>query len=496
MKTCNRAGLPAAAILLTCLYPCAFLFFQNAGEARAADMLPFFGIFLLTALALAAIYGILLRSLSRAAVMACLTMLVVINFTMVTDALEARLPWFYSRYALILICALLAGLLILLLKKKPDLTALCGILALTFGALTVAGGVQAIPKLMETASYQMASEDGSVIALSGEKRNVYYLMFDEYGGDENLRFYFGYDNSDFYGELEKRGFSVSHTSRNTESCWTDTLVPNMLNLDYVADDSMPEKIRRSFLKRPLLAEIFRANGYRIHEVNHRAFLRIAGAEELTTGQTEDNISEYLFQNSIYCKLPWIRDQITLWMFRNYRDNYKEPLANAISVLKDCADAAEDPTLTVAYIQCPHAPFVYNADGSVRDLSTGWYWRDQTLYPGQLQYINKVILETVDNIQQRDPEALILLMSDHGARVSLHMVEQFGGPRFDAAGETAIMQNMLCCVYIPGQTIDIEGDTAINAARKTIDAAFGTTLGTVPPETGYILPEYYNANDEK
>ena len=496
-KTKHRGSwLPCLlAIVFTCMYPCVFLFSRNAGEARVMDMVPFFLLFLATALAVLAVYGLILRNLSRAAVMSCLTMLVVINFTMIADAVERKVPWLYSRYLLVLICLILFLLLVLMLRKKPRLTALCGIIALTFGVLTVMSAIMAVPKLIQAASYNdLSSDESAEIKLNGEKRNVYYLLFDEYGGEENLLYYYGFDNSAFYEELEARGFSVSRTSRNGETLWTDTLVPNMLCMDYVAEDDMPEKVRRSYLENPLLARIFRQNGYQINLVNHRAFLRVKG-RELTSGQTEDNITEYLFNNSIYCKLPWIRDQITLWMFRNYRDNYREPLENALSELKNCVNETDGPTLTLAYIQCPHAPFVYNADGSVRDLSTGWNWKDQTLYPGQLRYINTVILETVDNIQSKDQEAVILLMSDHGVRVSLHMVEQFGGPRFDAAEESPVMQNMLCCVYIPGKLLDIEGDTAINATRRTIDAAFGTSLGTIPPKTGYILPEYYNAKEE-
>ncbi len=230
-------------------------------------------------------------------------------------------------------------------------------------------------------------------------------------------------------------------------------------------------------------------------MNHRAFLRIHGAAELTQGQTEDNISELLFNRSLYSRLPWIKDRIQLWMFQNYRDNYREPLENAFQTLLDAPATAQDgPTLTVSYIQCPHAPFLFDADGTVRDLSQGygWYWKDESLYPAQLQYVNAMILQAVDHIQAQDPEALIFLMSDHGARVPLHMVEQFGGPRFDAEKETPVMQSTLCCVCIPGQTLDIEGDTCINAVRKALDAAFGTSLGTVTPKTGYVLPDYYNA----
>lgn len=491
------------AIVLTCLYPCVFLFSQNAGEANASDMLPFFLLFLVTALAGLGVCGAILRNFSRAAFLTCLGMLVVINFTMVTDAIEAALPWLHSKYVLILCGVLLLGLLVVLLRKKPNLTAGCIILALTFGVLSAMSVIQAIPKLLMTARYEEQREDRgntenaqSGVVFSGEKRNVYYLLFDEYGGDENLMTYFDFDNSAFYEALEERGFSVSHTSYNTESCWTDTLVPNLLNLSYVAEDSMPEKVRRTYLEEPLLTRMFAENGYQVNLINHRAFLRMKGVRELTQGQTEDNISEYLFENSIYCKLPVIKEQITLWMFENYRDHYQGPLENALEALLTCAQEAQaGPTLTVSYIQCPHAPFVYNADGSTRDLSTGWYWKDKSLYPGQLQYLNTVILEAIDNIRESDPEAVILLQSDHGARVPLHMVEQFDGPRFDAVKETPVMQSTLCCVYLPGQRLEIEGDTCINAARKALDAAFGTELGEIPAKTGYVLDEIYNAKDD-
>lgn len=487
--------LSLLAVLLTCLYPCVFLFGQNASEASAGDMLPFFLIFFITALGCLLFFAIFVRNISHAATLSCLAMLVVINFSMITDSIKDRLPWFQDRFFLLFAALVLLVLLILCIKKKPNLTAACGVIALTFGILTAISLLQAIPKLIQVASYQPEEHDSqeSNVEFQGQTPNVYYLIFDEYGGDENLESYFGFDNSAFYAQLEERGFSISHSSRNTESCWSDTLIPNMLNLDYVADDSMPERIRRNYLKDPTLAQLFRSNGYQINLINHRSYLDISGARELTQGQTEDTISDYLFHNSIYCKIPWVKDKLSRWMFENYRDNYQGPLENALDALKNCYQAAQgQPTLTISYIQCPHAPFLYNADGSVRDLFNAWLWKDASLYPGQLQYLNTVILETIDNIQKNDPDAVILLQSDHGARVPLHMVEQYGGPRFDAEAETPIMQSVLCCAYIPGEIIDIEGDTCINAARKTIDAVFGTQLGSITPASGYVIDEIYNA----
>lgn len=56
-----------------------------------------------------------------------------------------------------------------------------------------------------------------------------------------------------------------------------------------------------------------------------------------------------------------------------------------------------------------------------------------------------------------------------------------------------MQSTLCCAYIPGQTVDIAGDTCINATRKVLNQAFGTDLSMIPARTGYVLDDIYNAH---
>lgn len=485
------------ALILTCLYPCVFLYAQNAGEASLRDILPFFCIFLATDAAALGILGALFRNVSRAGFTACLSMLVVINFTMVSGAIKRHLPWLRDRFQLLILAVLFLLLVLLLLKKKPNLTAGCGILAITFGALTFVSVLTAVPKLISTASYgpPPPENEGAIMAqFQGEKRNVYYLLFDEYGGQENLETYFGFDNSEFYAALEQRGFSVSKTSRNTESCWTDTLVPNLLNLDYVVEDDMPARVRREYLEHPNLVELFRQNSYHINLVNHWNYMRF-GANELTRGQHEDSLSGILLERSLFQQIRPIREKIQLLIFLNYRDSYVGPVENAISALETCADHVDGPTLTVSYIQCPHAPFVFGADGSVRkDKSLYWYWKDESLYPAQLQYINSVILTAIDHIQKKDPEAVILLLSDHGARVPLHMVEQFGGPRFDAEKETPVMQNALTAACVPGKSLELEGETGINAARLALNAAVDLNLPRIEPKTGYVLDEIYNAKE--
>ena len=479
----KKQVLPLMSVVLTCLFPCVFMFTQNAGEANFKDIFPFFFLFLATAAVGFLLCLAIFRNAARAGFFTDLCMLVVINFALVARGVERFLPWFHSKYLLAVIFLMLLGLMVLLLKKKPDLSVGCVLLALAFGGVMFMNVMTAVPKLLAVAAHEKPQENiPAEVTFRGQKRNVYYLLFDEYGGDENLETYFGFDNSGFYGELEERGFSVSHTTYNTESYWTDTLVPNLLNLDYVVSDDMPAAVRRSYLEKPFLYKLFWDNGYHINLINHRAYLSDTGARELTTDQVEDTISKYLLENSLYYKIDFLREAINYRLFKEYRDNYAGPLNNALDRLDDCWRYAEDgPTLTVSYIQSPHAPFVYNADGSLRELSTAWYWKDESLYPGQLQFINSRILSAVDQIQQNDPDSVIILLSDHGARVPVHMVEQFGGPEYDEEKECMPMQSTLLSVCVPGTEVDLEGDTGINGTRRTINEAFGTELEMIPPK---------------
>ena len=53
---------------------------------------------------------------------------------------------------------------------------------------------------------------------------------------------------------------------------------------------------------------------------------------------------------------------------------------------------------------------------------------------------------VEDIQKNDPDALIILMSDHGARYPHWQVDHYGAKAYDASVETLYMQNILNCVY--------------------------------------------------
>lgn len=495
MNHMKKTGLPVLSMVLVCFYPCAFLFFQNAGEARAVDMLPFFGIFLLTAAGIFLIADVILRNVGRAAVLTDLAMLAVINFTMICNGIKKVFPGFRDKILLIAVIVVLAGLLVLFWKKKPNVTVVCGLVALMFGGMTLVNFTTALPTLIAAASYQREEipvEAGiRDLKFSGESRNVYYMIFDEYGGPENLMHFYEEDNETFLGALEERGFSASRSSKNTESPWTVTLVPNMMNLNYVTSDDIPINNRLEWLEDPVLYQLFRNNGYQINLVNQEGFLGETGCRVLNRRQTGETISVYLYENSIFCLLPKLKWVIEEQVLHRGENGPLRSLEEAAAAMESCWEAAQDgPTLTVVYLTAPHAPFLFDETGAMTAPEDHYNWEKPELYLAKLQYINAAILRTVDNIQTHDPEAVILLQADHGARIPGHLVEQFGGPWFDTEVEIPFMENVLNCAYVPERIVDVEGETCINTTRKVLDAVFGLSLGALAVPEDYTIPEEF------
>lgn len=515
-KKSITVGLPLFSVVLICLFSCAFLFFRNAGEAKAVDILPFFGVFLLTACPIFLFTLLLTRGVARAAILTDIAMLVVENFTLICNGIKRVIPGFHNIYFLGAFALIWLLLLILLMKKKPDLSILCGLIVLGFGCVLLMNFFFAIPTMISTArnhqsDYQMNRMPGAPnpppsgdeapgegeasnhtrpedLYFTEEKRNFYYFLFDEYAGSACLERYYGDDNEAFLTALEDRGFSVSRTSKNPESPWTMTLIPNMMNLGYVVDDEMEIKNRMERMENPGLYQLFRGNGYQINLLNQYDFLGAVGCNVLSSSQRRETISMYAYRNSVFCQIPWLKDQIEHYVLHGGDNTRYRRLMQSFDMMKSCWQYAGKQTLTVSYLQCPHIPFAVDEAGDPVPPELYDDWRIPELYLGQLKYLNGVILETVDQIQKNDPNAVIVLVADHGARTPGHLVNRYGGPLFDIDEETPYMQNVLCCVYTPGQKLDIEGDTCINATRKVLDAVYGTNLGLLEVPPSYKLSE--------
>ena len=198
------------------------------------------------------------------------------------------------------------------------------------------------------------------------------------------------------------------------------------------------------------------------------------------------------RNSLYNKSRWLRYFLDQFFVSDYGANYRASLDNALEVSLRCWEETQGtPTLTVGYIQCPHSPTMVGPHGEALPFANGWNWRDHSLYLGQVEFINGFIRDLVEQLRTHDPEALILLLSDHGNRYALHMVQLGEIESYDPHVENPYMQNVLSCVYYRGERFDIEGQTGINTMRTVFSRVFGANLPPIEPVEDYA----YNFTDE-
>ena len=479
--------VPLLSLLAVAVFPCIFLYAQNCEEVPPSSMVPFLIVFTVTGLVLLAVFALFYRNMARAAFLADISLLVVINFCLLSENLKKIIPFFRDRYLMILVAVVLLGLFVLILRKKPDLRIGCLLVLIAFSSMILMNLIMAVPSLLRSGADKGESVGAEDISVEfGENRpNVYYFLFDEYGGYENLMYYYNYDNSPFLEELEGRGFSVARESRNTEAVETVTVVPNLLNLRYQTTPTTSYQAKLAGLDNTILAQMFQDNGYDLQLVNHVDFLGKTGMQVLTKNQTRRTISEILMRNSLFNKSDYLKALLDDFFVVDYGANYRASLDNALEAGLACWETAQDgPTFTLGYIQCPHSPTMVGPNGEELSFAEGWNWRKHELYLGQVEFMNKYILELVDTIQKHDPEAMIILQSDHGNRYAIHMVQLGEWESYDPYVHNPYMQNVLNCVYYQGQTFDIEGETGINTLRLMFREVLGADLEPLEPVYDY------------
>lgn len=466
--------LPIWMLVMACFFPCAFLYFENIGEASFADLLPCFAFFLLGAGALLLLFCVLLRNLPRAALLSALVMAFSMNYVVIFGNSVPIKP------TVLAFALLIAGLAFLLHKKKPDVRPICAILAVTLTALTLLNLCLNVKTLRAKLNYEPENLtlDEAACTFSGDTPNVYYFIYDEYAGAENLSEYFGYSNEDFLTALEQRGFSVSRDSYNMESLSTWTLISNLLNLSYVSNDEMEIGARVKNLEWPYLFRMFDYNGYQINLVNHTGALDEYGTNVLCSTQ-KDSISDLAFKNSLFSRISLcgklydaLAQRAEVPTVTGYRD--ADVVLQALDAAEHAVQYADGKTLTVSYLQTPHACFYFRADGTQQDGRKELDWLDQSVYLEQLQYINTRILAAVDAILESDPNAIIILQSDHGARLTSHLRAAGRTDEAEALDER-YGHNVLNCVYVPNASVDISGLSGINTLVTVFNSALGTKL---------------------
>lgn len=487
-------------IVLECAYPVLFIYFQNIDEVNVGDIIvPLITYYLIAFIFFAATF-LVFWNIEKTAVITFIMMLFFMNFALIQNLVVILFP--FCTYMGLGIAIVILLLVIGVLLKKNNIDYSTGIVIgncvlfvlILVNCITAIKIVYNGKKKVKNIKVEQYARDKSFDG------NVYYFILDEYGGEQNLNYYCNYENDEMKSYMENLGFAWSDDSYNKESISTYSIVPNILNLNYVTEVDGVPSYNMQYTKNPVMYRFFRKLGYDINIINHTGFLDDSNGESilkkqyLSTTPTDDMfVSKIILKQSL---IPIILEEYTKVTDKKIKESTEGSsdavlLDDVISCSKNiCTYNKKKPTLNVAYIQCPHAPFIYDDKGNYNIIDDTHDYADIELYVNQLKYINSQVKIITENIIKNDPNSIIVFQSDHGYRYAEHCMYLYKRKDYDAKLETNMMQNVLNCVYVAGKKIDIDGKSCINTWRTILNDVYGTDYKMIDCDEEYIYKWFY------
>jgi hypothetical protein len=338
---------------------------------------------------------------------------------------------------------------------------------------------------------------------AGETPDIYYIVLDGYQRADVLLEAYGYDNSGFIQALKDRGFYVADQSRSNYLS-TNYSLSTSLNLAYFSD--FPAGILRNArynLQTNFASEFLRERGYRVvvfdsgtGNTNNQysdEFVAPAGAAaaqapginpfeilllkttmvRLMVGQSDEaagpGASEDAFRVTVNQELAVRRGRIRhLFMH-----------------LPDYATQQGDFFL-FAHVYLPHIPFLYGPNEAELDYhgdpNVNWYVvppdNYAEYYGYQLDYLNRTVLETIDQIQQSSGKPLvIILQADHGDDFML----DWDHP---SSQGVAVRSSILNAIYFSDRSYEdlYSSMTPVNTFRLVFNHWFGARYPLLQDKT--------------
>jgi hypothetical protein len=260
--------------------------------------------------------------------------------------------------------------------------------------------------------------------------NVYLVILDGYPRGDTLAESYGFDNRPFEAALAELGFEVADRSRsNYPHTWlTLTSMLNGQYLDQVpsltpAPEAPEDQYRAlmSVLNEASMVRRLEEEGYEVVVIPSpfRSVALQRADRYLDGGQLS------AFEYSLLTHSPLGQLLVAAapdFLMDEQRNRFHAALA---SLVDQGAEGADRPKFVMAHLLSPpHAPLVYGRNGERLPLPACvpascalWEFPDDAWdgLPDQIAYTNAEILDALRQLVTDDPEATVILMSDHGSR---------------------------------------------------------------------------------
>ena len=467
---------------MAALLPSLLLYLPNTGEISLGGMLPYFGIMLAAGLLAWAVMRLITRRNALAALSAALGLLVFLNIGRLVPVIHAWNPLIGIRVIGPVLLILFAGAVFGLSRLKEEfLSDAVKVVTLGLAATLLASAAFGLIRGSEAPPEENAASAGRIDispADGADRPNIWWIVADEYAGSRELEKYYHYDNGAFCRWLRDRGFTVSEGSYNWNSD-TYVILRDTMNLGYTGNRG---RAKEDVVADPdqRLWNLLRDLGYDLCEAESTNKFRLRN--RLTEKVTEsipctaegDAVANLLIQYSILYR--WEESIIERFLPALSKKNERETLLSVFAWGADPAHAKADaPTFTLLYVKCPHAPFYFDREGNAVPAEHDADYGNRQYYLDQLVYTTGRLQDICGNILAADPDAVIILQSDHGMRFA---------PNVTQLDQT----NILNAVYYRGEPLEgITDANGLNTWIAVLNRQF--SLG-IPPVEERRLPDEY------
>lgn len=324
--------------------------------------------------------------------------------------------------------------------------------------------------------------------------DIYVFILDGYGRDDVLREFYGYDNSVFITELEKRGFYIA---RNARSNYKHTVLTlgSMLNYDYF--DDLAASTGLETLEEKNLGSMIQSN-----RVLHQLECLDYSFTSISTGffYTDFPSSDTIISTGIYpSSFAYQLMDTTPLAIATLEKEYNMQRERMLDTLQKVKEIPQDgtPKFVYAHIMVGHSPFLFGSNGEAinppREMRFNSDHQFKSLvnradfvngYRNQVEFISGLILESVDGILANSVEPpVIIMMGDHGPSQKFENIRE--------------RMSIFDSYYFPGKesTLLYEGITPVNSFRVLFNTYFNANLTLVPDKSDFAPPSnLYEALD--
>ncbi|MDY0278758.1 MAG: sulfatase-like hydrolase/transferase [Acholeplasma sp.] len=478
MKTKNFI-VTILSLVLVVSFPISNLYFRNFTLVKFSEVGTTFAIYMAVALVITGLALLFLKDISKAGLVGNISMLFMMMFRSLERGVASFFPFIqYWHLVYLFITAMI--LIAIWINKKIDLEVVKKanqITEMVFGLLFITNLALALPKIIpEIKKSQLQNEQTPTLITQGHepgKENIYIFLFDEFSGLDGAERYTGFDNSKFYEELEEMGFNTSPHSHN-KTTKTAIEVPNLLNLSLVLNyNNYNINTKEEYLRNASLFSLYQQNGYYVYVINDQNYLPedTRFVDKMDLGQSASSRAETFL-------LTTLKNSIIYPYYTQKEDARIQEIKNLFDLMKNSPDIQDKKQFTFGYFVFPHNPWVLDEKGNPIERSERLNWRNTDAYLGQYKYTSKEIVKLGRELINKDPDSIILFLSDHGYRLPDHLENLYNEIPEDPELEFFYQTNILNAVYYKGQELDIDQLSAVDTLITVVNKQLSTNIPLV------------------